>query len=167
MPNNLIKQFNQRAIGLVENPPLPAGSSTSVAVALSSEQRKTLTGIEASTVVYNGTNYLVAQTRLIVCTGTVAYDVDGNAIPDPLPSSFAGTIPQGAERVILDIVFQNRLSVQFDNPITVGPGEDLNVIIGRSHATGEAVGVTPALCMLTALGWMGDDKDSKFPYELR
>ena len=172
MSNNLVKQFNQRAWGVLQNTPLPAGSSLSVAVVIDSEQRKTLTGIHARTCVNTGAGWTpsanATQNRLIVCTGNLVIDLDGNVVPDPLPNDYTNvTVPRGAERVMLDTIYQDHFDVDFDFPITCEIGEVLNVVVGRAQLQGEQIGVTPAIVYLSALGWQGEDKDSRFPYRLR
>jgi len=172
LSNNLVKQFNQRAWGVLQNTPLPAGTSLSVAVVIDSEQRKTLTGVHASTVVATGAAWSptanATQNRLIVCTGNLTIDLDGNVVPDPLPNDYSNlSVPRGAERVILYTIYQGHYDVDFNSPITCEVGEVLNVVVGRAQLTGEQIGVTQALVYLTALGWQGEDKDSRFPYRLR
>lgn len=106
--------------------------------------------------------------RVIVCSGPIAPNQqDGLTILDVSPI-FPNFTLAGASRIFLDQVFSGSVEIDFDEPIIVGPEEQLNVVMGISYANGDSSGApSTSVARLSWQGWEGEKKTSEFPYALR
>jgi hypothetical protein len=106
--------------------------------------------------------------RVIVCSGPIAPNQEAGLTVLDLSPIFPTYTLIGANRIFLDQVFKGSVEVDFDEPIIVGPEEQLNVVMGVSYANGDS-SLTPSVSVahLSWQGWEGERKTSEFPYDLR
>lgn len=106
--------------------------------------------------------------RVVICSGPIAPNQEsGLSILDISPI-FPNLTIAGANRVFLDQVYKGSVEIDFDEPIIVGPEEQLNIVMGVSYANGDS-SLTPSTSLgrLSWQGWEGEKKSSEFPYALR
>lgn len=139
-----------------------------------SSTRKYLTGLRV-TIMPDADNpvatYIDRFARLIVCTGNLPVTDESSALAlyPFIPLQTIATVQQvkGIDRIILNTIVRNELSLLFNEPITVYEGETLNVLLGASWAVGDATdSPSISVCSLNVLGYQKDPNQTQMPWRL-
>lgn len=115
--------------------------------------------------------YVDRFARLIVCTGNLP-DTDESSPLALYPFTSLQTIStvqqiKGVDRLIINTVVRNELTMLFNEPVTIYEGETLNVLLGTAWAVGDAT-ASPSVstCSLNVLGYQKDPNQSQMPWRL-
>ena len=106
--------------------------------------------------------------RVIVCSGNVPINETPLNVLDMSPIATEAPNVKGVNRVFLDQVYVGSVEIDFDEPIIVGPEEQLNFLMALSYANADGI-LTPSTSIgrIAWQGWEGEQKTSEFPYRLR
>lgn len=106
--------------------------------------------------------------RVIICSGNVPINETPLNVLDMSPIATERPNVKGINRVFLDQVYTGTVEVDLDEPIIVGPEEQLNFLMALSYANGDGL-LTPSTSIgrIAWQGWEGEQKTSEFPYRLR
>lgn len=132
------------------------------------QNKKNLTHVSAAAVdntfpVDTGQNIF----RLIICSGTIQPNDESITILDMSPFFPDLKLP-GLSRLYYDEVIRDRAELDFNSPIIVPEGEQLNVLMSLSWQSGDgSVSPSGAVGFLSMQGFEGDNQTQEFPYRLR
>ncbi len=168
-----ISQFNTNNEGAMGS--VVSGNLQSLLTKISNPQtRKHLTGLRVTMFPLNTdpiATFSDRFARLIVCTGNLPETDDSSALA-LFPFTTLQTISsvqqmKGIDRLIINTVVRNELSLLFNTPITIYEGENLNVLLGVAWTVGDSQAAPTASAQsLNVLGYEELPNQPVFPFRL-